>query len=114
MDLKTTEKKIREVEAAIRRDLAEAEKTEGLVKRYQEKKKMLETKIKENRALLSDLKNRRTVLTIESRIGTMDDSKLALLEEFLGEHGDAFDSVGPDSEEDTDEGKKDHASPVGE
>lgn len=114
MDLKTTEKKIREVEATIRRDLAEAEKTEGLIKRYQEKKKMLEAKIKENRALLSDLKNRRTVLTIESRIGTMNDSKLALLEEFLGEHGDAFDSDGPGSKEDADERKKDHASLVGE
>jgi len=114
MDLKATEKKIREVEIAIRRDLTETEKTEGMIKRYQEKKKMLETRIKENRALLSDLKNRRTVLTIEARIGTMDDSKLALLEEFLGEYGDAFDSAEPDSEEDTDEGEKDHASPVGE
>ena len=114
MDLKTTEKKIREVEAAIRRDRAEAEKTEGMIKRYQEKKKVLETKIKENRAFLSDLKNRRTVLTIESQIGTMDENKLAILEEFLGAHGDAFDSAEPDSKEDTDEGEKDHASPVRE
>ena len=75
---------------------------------------MLEAKIRENRALLSDLKNRRTVLIIESRIGTMDDSKLALLEEILGEYGDAFDSGGPDNKEDADEGEKDHASPVGE
>ncbi|MBQ6393061.1 MAG: hypothetical protein IJH60_06085 [Eubacterium sp.] len=114
MDLITTEKKIIEVEKAIQRDLAEAEKTDGLVRRYQEKKKILESKVRENRALLSNLKNRRTVLTIESRIGTMDESKLALLDEFLGAHGDAFDSASPDNKEDTDEGEKNHSSPVGE
>lgn len=113
MDLKATEKKIRETEAAIRRDLAEADKAEGMIRRYQEKKKTLEIKIKENRSILSDLQNRRTVLTIESRIGTMDDGKLALLTEFLGEHGDAFEHEGPAGKEEGHEGEKDHASFVG-
>lgn len=114
MDLKTTEKKIREVEAAIRKDLAEVEKTDGLIKRNQEKKKMLEARVKENRNLLADLKNRKTVLTIESKIGTMDEGKLALLEKFLGAHGEAFESDGSDRKEEADEGEKDHPASVGE
>ena len=113
MDLKATEKKIRETEAAIHRDLAEADKAEGMIRRYQEKKKTLEIKIKENRSLLSDLQNRRTVLTIESRIGTMDDSKLALLTEFLREHGDAFEYGDPMGKEEGHEGEKDHTPSVG-
>ena len=79
MDLKMTLKKIAEVEAAIRRDLSEEEKTDGLIRRYQDKKKMLEARVKKNEELLSDLKNRKTVLTIEEQIGTMDESKLSLL-----------------------------------
>ena len=113
MDLKTTEKKIREVEAAIHKDLTEVEKTDGLIKRNQEKKKMLEARVKENRNLLADLQNRKTVLTIESKIGTMDEGKLALLEKFLGAHGEAFERGGSDRKEETDEGEEDHPAPVG-
>ena len=60
MDLKTTEKKIRETEAAIRRDLSEISKVDGTIRRSQERKKVLENRVKDNRALLSDLENRKT------------------------------------------------------
>ena len=94
MDLKMTLKKIAEVEAAIRRDLSEEEKTDGLIRRYQDKKKMLEARVKKNEELLSDLKNRKTVLTIEEQIGTMDETKLSLLKNILEAYEDAFEETG--------------------
>ena len=105
MDLKTTVKKIAEVEAAIRRDLSEAEKTDGLIRRYQDKKKMLEARIKKNEDLLSDLKNRKTVLTIEAQIGTVNESKLSLLKNILEAYGDTFEEAG--GEEEDHEGESD-------
>ncbi len=106
MDLGTTVKKITEVEAAIRRDLSEAEKTDGLIRRYQDKKKMLETRVKKNEELLYDLKNRKTVLTIEAQIGTMDETKLARLKNILEAYEDSFEDE--DRKETEDEGKSDH------
>ena len=107
MDLKTTEKKIRETEAAIRRDLSEISKVDGTIRRSQERKKVLE-----NRALLSDLENRKTVLIIEAKIGRMDEGKLARLTELIADHEDAFEKEAPALEEDRDETETDHASPV--
>ena len=98
MDLKTTEKKIRETEAAIRRDLSEISKVDGTIRRSQERKKVLE--------------NRKTVLIIEAKIGRMDEEKLARLTELIADHEDAFEKEAPALEEDRDETETDHASPV--
>ncbi len=106
MDLGTTVKKITEVEAAIRRDLSEAEKTDGLIRRYQDKKKMLEARVKKNEELLYDLKNRKTVLTIEAQIGTMDETKLARLKNILEAYEDSFEDE--DRKVTEDEGESDH------
>ena len=106
MDLGTTVKKITEVEVAIRRDLSEAEKTDGLIRRYQDKKKMLETRVKKNEELLYDLKNRKTVLTIEAQIGTMGETKLARLKNILEAYEDSFEDE--DRKETEDEGESDH------
>ena len=112
MDLKTTEKKIRETEAAVRRDLSEISKVDGTIRRSQERKKMLENRVKDNRALLSNLENRKTVLIIEAKIGRMDEGKLARLTELIADHEDAFEEEAAALEEDRDETETDHASPV--
>ena len=112
MDLKATEKKIRETEAAIRRDLSEISKVDGTIRRSQERKKVLENRVKDNRTLLSDLENRKTVLIIEAKIGRMDEGKLARLTELIADHEDAFEKEAPALEEDRDETETDHASPV--
>ena len=111
MDLKTTEKKIRETEAAIRRDRDEITKTEGLIKRYQDRKKTLESRVKDNRSSLANLKNRRAVMMIEEEIGTMNENKLFLLRALLEEHGDAFGEEAPERDEVKNEGENgDHPS----
>ena len=114
MDLRTTEKKIRETESAIRRDLAEITKTEGLIKRYQDRKRTLESRVKDNRTALANMKNRRAVLIIEEEIGTMDENKLFLLRDFLEEHGDAFGGKVPEGNEVEDERETGDHPPVGQ
>ena len=98
-------KEIRKWEGKI--DLSEAEKTDGLIRRYQDKKKMLETRVKKNEELLYDLKNRKTVLTIEAQIGTMDETKLARLKNILEAYEDSFEDE--DRKETEDEGESDHS-----
>lgn len=114
MDLKTTEKKIAEVEASIRRDLSDAAKADENAKKYMERKRTLDSRVRKNQAVLSDLKNRRAVLTIEEEIGKMDEAKLARLRELLGEHGDVFDEEAPGGEDGKDEGEAGYTADVEE
>ena len=114
MDLKATEKKIAEMKAAIRRDLSDAAKADENAKKYMERKKTLDSRVKKNQAALSDLKNRRAVLAIEEKIGKMDEAKLARLRELLGEHGDVFDEEAPGGEDGKDEGDADYSADVEE
>ena len=88
MDKSTIEKKITAVTEQIRKDEAEAEKTAAQIRRAQDRKHFLESRLKENRRILSDLKNRKAMLAIEGSVGRMDDAKLALLMKILEEHGD--------------------------
>lgn len=87
MDQLMIEKKIAAVTDQIRKDEAEVERTAAQIKRAQDRKHFLESRLKENRQILSDLKNRKAVLAIEGSIGRMDDAKLALLVKLLEEHG---------------------------
>lgn len=87
MDRNLIEKKIQSVEEQIRKDEAETERTAAQIRRAQERKHFLETRIKENSLALSNLKNRKAVMAIEDSIGKMDDAKLALLVQLLEEHG---------------------------
>ena len=114
MDLKTTEKKIAEMEASIRRDLSDAVKADENAKRYMERKKTLDSRVRKNQAVLSDLKNRRAVLTIEKEIGKMDETKLARLRELLGEHGDIFDKETSGGEDGKDKGETGYTADVEE
>ena len=86
MDKIMIEKRIAAVTEQIRQDAAEVERTVASIKRSQDRKRILEVRIKENRQVLSDLKNRRAVQTIEGSIGRMDDAKLALLVKLLEEY----------------------------
>ena len=103
MDQKMIDKKIAAVTDQISRDEAEVERTAAAIKRSQERKRLLEVRIKENRQILSDLKNRRAVQTIEGSIGRMDDVKLALLVKLLEEHGD---EIGKEKDEGPEAGVK--------
>lgn len=100
MDKSMIEKKIVVVTEQISKDEAEVERTVAAIKRSQDRKRILEVRIRENRQILSDLKNRRAVQTIEGSIGRMDDAKLALLVKLLEEHGDEIgkeDDEGPET-----------------
>ena len=87
MDKNMIEKKIKAVTEQIRKDEAEAERTTAQIRRAQDRKHFLESRLRENRQALSDLKNRKAMLAIEGSIGQMDDAKLALVVKLLEEHG---------------------------
>lgn len=88
MDKSIIERKITAAEKLISRDRDELERTVSTIKRCQERKKFLETRIKDTCQYLSDLKNRKAMLAIEDSIGKVDEAKLSLLVAFLKEHGD--------------------------
>jgi len=87
MDKIMIEKRIAAVTEQIRKDEAEAERTAAQIRRAQDRKHFLESRLKENRQSLSDLKNRKAMLAIEGSVGQMDDAKLALVVKLLKEHG---------------------------
>lgn len=86
MEMTMVLKKIAEAKEAIRRDREETEKIMKTIRRSQDRKRTLELRIRKSEQQLSDLENRRAVLTIEDRIGRIDEERLALLADFLGEH----------------------------
>ncbi len=90
MDKNMIEKKIKAVTEQIRKDEAEAERTTAQIRRAQDRKHFLESRLRENRQALSDLKNRKAMLAIEGSIGQMDDAKLALVVKLLEEHGSSI------------------------
>ena len=98
MDKNMIEKKITAVTEQIRKDEAESERTAAQIRRAQDRKQFLESRLKENRRILSDLKNRKAMLAIEGSVGRMDDAKLALVVKLLEEHATSI------REEETDEG----------
>ena len=98
MDQLMIEKKIAAVTDQIRKDEAEVERTAAQIKRAQDRKHFLESRLRENRQALSDLKNRKAMLAIEGSVGRMDDAKLALVVKLLEEHATSI------REEATDEG----------
>ena len=98
MDKNMIEKKIKAVTEQIRKDEAEAERTTAQIRRAQDRKHFLESRLRENRQALSDLKNRKAMLAIEGSIGQMDDAKLALVVKLLEAHGSSI------KEEEADEG----------
>ena len=97
MDKNMIEKKIKAVTEQIRKDEAEAERTAAQIRRAQDRKHFLESRLRENRQLLSDLKNRKAMMAIEGSIGQMDDAKLALVVKLLEEHATSI------KEDETDE-----------
>ena len=101
MDRDTLEKKIAAVGDQISRDRAEAERTASAIRRSQERKRLLEARIKENSRILSDLQNRKAVQAIEGSIGRLDDARLALLVKLLNDHGD---EIGREEDEGPEDG----------
>ena len=68
------------------KDQTEINKITASIKRQQDKRRNLDSRLKENKHLLEELENKKIALTIEERFGKMDDKKLILLTRFLEEH----------------------------
>ena len=68
------------------KDQTEINKITASIKRQQDKRRNLDSRLKENQHLLEELENKKIALTIEERFGKMDDKKLIMLTRFLEEH----------------------------
>lgn len=77
---------IKDLKKLIQKDQAEIDKTVASIKRFQEKKKNLDSKMKDNLHLLEELTNKKIVQSVSDTIGEVDDAKLAMLTDFLKKH----------------------------
>ena len=78
--------RIEELKKLMIKDQTEINKISASIKRQQDKRRNLDSRLKENQHLLEELENKKIALTIEERFGKMDDKKLILLTRFLEEH----------------------------
>ena len=79
---------IKDLKKLIQKDQAEIDKTVASIKRFQEKKKNLDSKMKDNLHLLEELTNKKIVQSVSDTIGEVDDAKLAMLTDFLKKHSE--------------------------
>ena len=77
---------IEELKKLMIKDQTEINKITASIKRQQDKRRNLDSRLKENQHLLEELENKKIALTIEERFGKMDDKKLIMLTRFLEEH----------------------------
>ena len=78
--------RIEELKKLMIKDQTEINKISASIKRQQDKRRNLDSRLKENQHLLEELENKKIALTIEERFGKMDDKKLIMLTRFLEEH----------------------------
>ena len=78
--------RIEELKKLMIKDQTEINKITASIKRQQDKRRNLDSRLKENQHLLEELENKKIALTIEERFGKMDDKKLIMLTRFLEEH----------------------------
>lgn len=78
--------RIEELKKLMIKDQTEINKISASIKRQQDKRRNLDSRLKENQHILEELENKKIALTIEERFGKMDDKKLIMLTRFLEEH----------------------------
>jgi len=78
--------RIEELKKLMIKDQTEINKITASIKRQQDKRRNLDSRLKENQHLLEELENKKIALAIEERFGKMDDKKLIMLTRFLEEH----------------------------
>lgn len=101
--LKEIEGQIKDLEKITAKEDADLEKLDSQIKKLQAKKKNLENKHKEDLHLLEEQRNKKIVLTLESQIGQVDDSKLSVLAKFLNEFKEEIAEDGGEANHEPDE-----------
>lgn len=100
-EIREIERMIGELQKTLSKEEEDLGKLEEQIKRLQKRKKTLESKRSEDLHTLEEMTNKRIVLTMENRIGQLDDSKLSALAKILDEFRDEIvDSEKEEKEED--------------
>ena len=88
---------IKELKKQMVKDQAEIDKITSSIKRQQEKRRNMDSRMKENQHLLEEMENKKIAQTVEETLGKMNDEKLSLLARFLEEHSRAITETSEDA-----------------
>lgn len=101
--IKEVEVQIKDLEKVTAKEEADLGKLDYQIKKLQTKKKNLENKRKEDLHLLEEQRNKKIVLTLESQIGQVDDSKLSVLAKLLDEYKEEIVEIDEEASDEPDE-----------